>query len=254
MSVSEWVSDIIILGSTAILVFGSILIPKYLKEKGIISQHLARSFIHAFSGLAVVVTPYLNHPFLAGILALLLTIITRTSGRTSKVKIQRDLYDAIKEEEELQVGYLQGPFAYTLAITLLVFTFSIPTLQDKLYFPIAGILIMMYADTFAGFIGRKYGKHHINIPWVGSKRTLEGSVAFFFASLVCCLFSFSIFGYIFPGNLTILTTNQIIYLTIILSVVSTLLELISPSKYDDLIIPIGATILISIIAVGFGIW
>ncbi len=254
MSVSEWVSDILIMVATGVIVFSSILIPKYLKEKSHISQQSARSIIHGLSGLGILVTPYLHHPILAGMLALALTFITRTSGRKSKVKLQRALYDAIKEEEELEVGYLQGPFAYALAITVLVFIFALPGLRDKFYFPIAAILIMMYADTFAGYIGRKYGKHHINIPWVGSKRTIEGSLAFLGLALVCSAFTFFFFGLLLPGNSMVLTTGQAWLLTGVISFTSVLLELVSPSKYDDLIIPLGATLIIALVALGLQIW
>jgi dolichol kinase len=254
MSVSEWVSDIIVIALTGIIVFSFILIPKYLKEKAKISQQTARSLIHALSGLGIFVTPYLHHPILAGFLALALTFITRTSGRKSRVKLQRALYDAIKEEEELEVGYLQGPFAYTLAITVLVFIFTIESLQDKFYFPIAAILIMMYADTFAGYIGRKYGKHHIHVSWVGSKRTIEGSLAFLSLALVCSAFTFFFFGQVLPGNSMVLTTSQAWVLTLVLSFSSMLLELVSPSKYDDLIVPLGSTLIISLVALGLHIW
>ena len=254
MSVSEWISDLLIMGTTGVIVFSSILIPKYLKEKAILSQQSARSLIHGLSGLGILVTPYLHHPILAGFLALALTFITRTSGRKSKVKLQRALYDAIKEEEELEVGYLQGPFAYTLAITVLVFIFTLPGLQDKFYFPIAAILIMMYADTFAGYIGRKYGKHHISVSWVGNKRTVEGSLAFLSLALVCSGFTFFVFGQFLPGNSLVLTTSQAWTLTWVISLSSALLELVSPSKYDDLIVPLGATLIIALVAFGLNIW
>ena len=251
---SEWESDIIIMVLTGVVVFASILIPKNLKERSIISQQSARSMIHGLSGLGILVTPYLYHPILSGFLALALTFITRTSGRKSKIKVQRALYEAIKEEEELEVGYLQGPFAYTLAITVVVSIFALPHLRDKFYFPIAAILIMMYADTFAGYIGRKYGKHHILIPWVGNKRTIEGSLAFLSLALLCSTFTFFFFGQILPGNSLELTNGQAWLLTLVLSLSSTLLELISPSKYDDLIVPLGATLIISLVALGLQIW
>ena len=125
---------------------------------------------------------------------------------------------------------------------------------DKYYYPIAAILIMMFADTFAGIVGRKYGKHHITIPWVGNKRTLEGSLAFIFVAILCSLFTFFFFGQLLPGNSMILSTSQALLLTIILSIGSALLELISPSKYDDLIVPLGSTLLISFVAYLLHIW
>lgn len=243
---SFWMNDLIIGLTTAILILGTIFIPKFLEEHHKISKFTARKLIHSFSGLGVFITPYLNYPIIAGILAGIMTLITRTSGRKSPTKIQQELFEAIGEEEEETLGYLQGPYAYCLAITILVFAFL--PLQKYYYFPIAAILIMMYSDTLAAFIGKKYGKHSISIKWVGNKRTIEGSLTFFVSALVISYGVFSILGLVWPGNLMMLTKNSTLILSLIMSTTSTLLELISPSKYDDIIVPIGATIIISLSA------
>ena len=98
---------------------------------------------------------------------------------------------------------------------------------------------MMYADPFAAFIGRKYGKRHISIPWVGNKRTLEGSLSFFIVSLIISLLVFFFFGQLLPGNSMILTAGQVLLLSFLLSFISALLELCSPSKFDDIIVPLS---------------
>ncbi|MHA1584935.1 MAG: phosphatidate cytidylyltransferase, partial [Promethearchaeota archaeon] len=208
---NSWVHDLIILVITAILVLASIFIPKMLEEHGKISKFAARKIVHSFSGLAILITPYLNYPVLAGIFALGLTILVRTSGKKSPTKIQHDLYIAISEKEEEEVGYLQGPFAYCLAITILVFGF-IP-FPDKYYFPIIAVLIMIFSDTAAAFFGRKYGKHNISIPFIGNKRTLEGTFAFIIISLLISFVIFFFIGDFLPGNSYILTIEQILILS-----------------------------------------
>ena len=109
-------------------------------------------------------------------------------------------------------------------------------------------------DPAAASIGRKYGKYHISIPWVGSKRTIEGSLTFFFVALILSLMSFGFFGSILPGNSMVLDMGLIILFSVSLSLISTGLELISPSKYDDLIIPLGSTLVISLLALILNIW
>ena len=52
----------------------------------------------------------------------------------------------------------------------------------------------------------------------------------------------------------VLTTGQAWTLTWVLSVTSMLLELVSPSKYDDIIVPLGATLIIALVALGLHIW
>jgi len=253
MSLSpEWQSDLLIMILTGIYTILSILIPKYLKEKNIISKFTARKIIHSLSGLAVLVAPYLNYPILAVIFAILMTTIMRFSSKKSKTKQLKKLFEAIGEDEELQLGYLQGPYSYCLAITILTLIFAF--FPDKFYIPISAILSMMYADVLAAFIGRKYGKHHINIPWVGNKRTLEGSLTFFGSSLVISIFTFFFFGQILPGNSIILTTGNVFLLSFLMSFISALLELFSPSKYDDLIVPLGSTLIVSISALLMNVW
>ena len=250
----EWQSDLLIMFLTGIYTILSILTPKYLKEKDIISKYTARKIIHSLSGLAVLVAPYLNFKILAVIFALLMTTLLRFSSKKSKAKHLKKLFEAIGEDEEIQVGYLQGPYSYCLAITILTAIFAFPSLNDKFYIPITAILIMMYADVLAAFVGRKYGKHHINIPWIGNKRTLEGSLTFLVSSLVLSIFSFFFFGQILPGNSIFLTTGNIFLLSFLISIISTLLELFSPSKFDDLIVPLGSSLIVSICAILMNVW
>lgn len=245
-------NDLIITLFTLVYVSLSILIPKILKERNIISKYTARKLIHSFAGLAIFIAPYLNYPVIAAFIALLMTFLTRESKEKSKAKPLKELFNAIGEAEELEVGYLQGPFAYCLSITILMFIFTlIPT---KFYFPISSILIMMFADTTASFIGKKYGKHHVFVPWVGNKRTLEGSLAFFVVALGFSFLSFFFFGRWFPGNSVILSLNEIVLYAISLSFFSTILELASPSKYDDLIIPLGSTLFLVLLAFSLNLW
>ncbi|MHA1620384.1 MAG: hypothetical protein ACTSVZ_13990 [Promethearchaeota archaeon] len=244
--------DIWITLFTGVFVLGSIFIPKFLKERDIISKSVARTIIHSLSGLAIFIAPYLNYPVIAGTLSFIMTIFIRGSRKKSKTKPLRGLFDAISEDEELEKGYLQGPFSYCLGITILMFIF-IP-FADKYFFPITAILVMMFADPAAAYIGRKYGKHHISIPWVGSKRTIEGSLTFFLAALFLSFISFGFFGSIFPGNSMVLDIGHIILFSGSLSLIATGLELLSPSKYDDLIIPLGSTLIISLLAMLLNIW
>ena len=249
---SEWIFDLQIISIIFIYVSASIFIPKHLEEIGKISKHTARKLIHSFAGLTVFSAPYLNHSWIAFIIAFLLTIVTRFSSTNSKKNLLKGLFDAIGEDEEMDAGYLQGPFAYCLSISILTFIFLFfPT---RFYYPISSILIMMYADTAASIIGRKYGKHHIKIPKIGDKRTIEGTISFIIVAWIVSIFTFFFLGMIIPGNSIVLDTEDIFSLSLIISFVSAFLELISPSKYDDLIIPLGTTFFISISAFLLHIW
>jgi phytol kinase len=244
--------DLLIFLGAVIYVIATIFIPKILKEKQIISGFTARKIIHSFAGLGVFITPYMYYPIIAVSIAIASTILTKASTERSQVKPLKGLFQAIGEAEELKVGYLQGPFAYCIAITILVFAFVF--WPDKYYIPISAILIMMFADTAASIVGKRFGKHKINVPWVGNKRSLEGSLTFVIVGFICSFPVFYLLGIIYPGFSMVLSINQVLMLSFLMSIISSVLELMSPSKYDDLIIPIGCTFITSIIAFLLGIW
>jgi dolichol kinase len=244
--------DLLLFLGAVIYVIVVIFIPKLLKEKGVISGYIARKIIHSFAGLSVFISPYMYYPILAVTLGLASIVMTLFSSQKSRIHQLKKLYEAIREDEEMKAGYLQGPFAYSLAITILIFIFVF--FPDKYYIPIAAILVMMFADSTAAIVGRRWGRHFIYIRWVGSKRTWEGSIAFMIIAFLCSLTIFSFFGRLVPGFSQILTIGQIIFLSLVMSVLSAGLELISPSKFDDLVIPLGSTVLVSLIALLTGIW
>lgn len=244
--------DLIIFLGAIIYVIATIFIPKILKEKNLISGFVARKIIHSFAGLGVFITPYMYYPILAVSIAIASTVLTKLSSDKSNLKQLKGLYQAIGEAEELKVGYLQGPFAYCIAITILVFAFIF--WPDKYYFPISAILIMMFADTAASIVGKRFGKHKINVPCVGNKRSIEGSITFVIVGFFCSFPVFYILGIIYPGFSMVLTINQVILLSLLMSVISAILELLSPSKFDDLIIPIGCTLITSLLAFLLNIW
>jgi len=243
--------DLFRMGCVLVYVSLVILIPKTLKNRNIISRGTARKIVHSMAGLSVFITPYLNYPVLAALLAGGMTVMTRKSSRNSRTSAFRELYEAIHEDEESELGYLQGPFAYSAAITILVFVFLF--FPEKFYFPIAAILVMMFADPTASIVGKKFGKHFVPIPWTRGKRTLEGSAAFFLVALACSLFTFLFLGNLLPGHSDVLSLELILFFSLLMSVVSTLIELLSPSKYDDFFVPIGATAFVSAAALLLGI-
>ena len=238
-------TDLGIVGITFFYVLMTIFIPLILYKKEKISKFTARKAIHMFAGLAILSSPFYFWPFWSTIVAGTLTVFVYLSSKESKVKQLKDLYDAISEEQEegLKRAFLQGPFFYCVSITLLVFIFAIFA-PDQFYFPIAGVLIMIFADTLASVIGKRWGKISLSLPWTNSKRTLEGSLTFFVTAFLVCYLSFFLFGTLIPTFQEPLPFTTILIYSIITSAISTLIELISPSTYDDLTVPIGSTIII----------
>ena len=96
----------------------------------------------------------------------------------------------------------------------------------------AGIMAMTWGDAFSAIIGRRFGKHSYKLS--GSKRTIEGSLAGFFFTLV----SVAITLYI----LSPMSILLVIIGALIAAIVGTLLEAVSPLGTDNLTIPIGVAL------------
>jgi len=140
------------------------------------------------------------------------------------------------EKDERVVGYLSGPFSYALSVNILVFIFSFNT--RYFYFPASSIMVMAISDTVASYVGKKWGKHHIDLKYTKTVRTLEGSLGLFISAFLLSLFGFSFFGLWFPNNIQTMTVPWIFVLSFLMAFTSTIIELLSPSNLDDLTVPI----------------
>ena len=235
--------DLLIVLFAYIYIFATILIPVQLKKRDKITKFQARKAVHLFAGLAVLTAPYYSWPWFAVIIVSSMTLLTLLSSKKSNVKQLKELYDSIGEEAEEKVGYLQGPFHYCLSITILI-TFFVIIAPDQMYFPIAGILLMIISDTLASIIGKKYGKIKINLPWVNTTRSLEGSIMFFVSGFFLCFIAFTFMGVTNPLNQIHLTPEIALLYSLITSALATVVELVSPSTWDDLTIPIATVIIV----------
>jgi phytol kinase len=239
--------DLIIVAIAFGYVLITILVPVILKKRNLVSKFVARKIVHLFAGLVVLIVPFFILPLHAVFIALIMTIVVYFSSRDSSVKQLQELYESIGEEAEESVGRLQGPFHYSISITLLIALFVVFA-PDRLYFPICGILIMIVSDTFASIIGKKYGRIKLSLAYTGSQRTLEGSLVFLLSAFLLCFSAFYFFGLLNPINQTALTINLVVAYSFITALAGTLVELFSPSTYDDLTVPIASTMVIYVLA------
>lgn len=244
----DLINDLILMIIAYVYVLITIFVPVQLKKRDLVSKFVARKIVHLFAGLVVLIVPFFTWPFFAVIIAGTLTTITYFSSNDSPVKSLKELYETIGEEEEENVGlvrrrsFLQGPFHYCLSITSLITIFALFA-PHQFYFPIAGILIMIIADTLASLVGKNYGKLKLKLPWTGT-RTVEGSATFFASAFVLCFFAFLFFGLINPMDQIALTFETVLLYSFITAALGTIIELMSPSTLDDLTVPIGTTIVI----------
>lgn len=244
---TDFLHDLALVGFAYGYILLTILIPVFLEKNNIISKYIARKSIHFFTGLVILIVPFFILPLYAVVIALSLTIAVYFSARHSSVKQLQELYEAIGEEAEEKAGRLQGPFYYSLSITLLFAIFVIFA-PYQLYFPICGILIMIISDSLASVVGKKYGRIKIAFSYTGSQRTLEGSLTFFISAFLLCYGAFYYYGLFNPNNQKILTLDLVLIYSLLTALAGTIFELLSPSTTDDLTVPLATTTVIYLLA------
>ena len=87
---------------------------------------------------------------------------------------------------------------------------------------------MAYGDSFAAIIGRKYGRTKLT-----RRKTLEGALAMFTASLVSIIISLAYFSHL---NITNQVSN--LYTALAIAIIVTLVELASPKGFDNIAVPL----------------
>jgi phytol kinase len=226
-------NDLILLSGAFLFVLGVIGLSMLLKKKGVITGHTARKIVHLLCGFSVFIVPYLTIPFLALIISLIFLAVTRFSHQDN---FGKQVFDMMAEKDERVVGYLSGPFSYALSVNILVFIFAFDT--RFFYFPASSIMVMAISDTIASYVGKKWGKHHIDLKYTKTVRTIEGSLGLLISAFILSMFGFLFFGSWFPNNSHTMTLPWIITLSLLMAFTSTIIELLSPSNLDDLTVPI----------------
>lgn len=98
---------------------------------------------------------------------------------------------------------------------------------------LSGVLAIGIGDTFASFIGKKFGRHH----WNGSKKTIEGTVG-------CILGQFAFIGILV--YLDFIPSYLLFQSTTIISVIATSLVEALTDQVDNIVLPLVMYILLSV--------
>ena len=103
---------------------------------------------------------------------------------------------------------------------------------------VAALCAVVFGDGVAPIAGRYACNHYLK-----GKKSIEGSIGFFMASLISIFVFVSVF---FPGGFTV----RISRITVLASVVGAVVEGITPGNFDNLTVPI-AVWLIFLLALAF---
>ncbi|MFH1197676.1 MAG: diacylglycerol/polyprenol kinase family protein [bacterium] len=209
-----------------IYVFAVVAIMDFAVKKGF-PQHLSRKVIHIAAGSWLIFwflfdhshwTKYLNiaPAFIWTVLLLIKGFSARPDDEAVKTMTRTG------DRKEL----LRGPLYFTIIMNLMgTFFFYTP-------FAITSMGLLGWGDGLAPVFGQKFGKHPFKIL---AEKTIEGSLAF----LIFGFFGASLFHFILLGTIPFTT---ILYCTL----VSTIIEAVSPRDLDNILIPVacGAVYLI----------
>jgi len=94
---------------------------------------------------------------------------------------------------------------------------------------VIAILMWGFGDAAAALIGKRFGKHHIHLPFADHKKTWEGSLGMMGVSFVVGLITMNYFL-----ELSIFKT---IVLSLLVSIVGAYVELITHKGYDTVTVP-----------------
>ncbi len=131
------------------------------------------------------------------------------------------------DDKKRNYGLIYFPVTLLLMV-ILQYQGTLPTIACTI-----GVLVMGYGDGFAGLIGRKWGKHTLNIPSGG--KTWLGTLVMF---LVSFLVTFVVL------MVASLSLGSAFGIALLVGVVSAIVEAITPLGLDNLTVPLLAAFIV----------
>ncbi len=255
--IQNWMWDIIALIITFVLLLLLIRINDILRKRELVPTYVSRKVIHTFAGPIFLISWLLFSGdgwsrYFASVVAFIFVFLFLTLG-----------LQIIKNEEFVRTmsrsgsprEFLKGTLFYTLvmavcAITMWYVPANIDGTPNFAYFIPTAFLIfgpLAGGDGFADMVGRKWGKHKFKIF---AEKSVEGSIAMFIFSILFTYGLLSIYWLIVDQLSAWGSISPIaLFIPIItVSLVTTIVEILSPKNLDNLLIPIAAFIVIYLVA------
>ncbi len=189
-------------------------------------QDISRKIIHIAAGSWVIFWPiyYGEHwSYVLNIaVAFMWTVLFLVKGFTAKpddpaVKTMTRTGDP----KEL----LKGPLFFTLVMNTLGIFFFMQ------YAAVITMAILGWGDGLAPVFGKYYGKHKYRL--LGNEKSIEGSLGMFIFSIIGALIlTFIVRPFGMPSDVVSLLIN-----IVLISVIATIVEALSPAYVDNLLIP-----------------
>lgn len=180
-------------------------------------SELSRKIVHiGVCNWWIIVILFFDNVYLASIVPALFVVINYLSYK-------KDIFKSMERDDKKSLGTIY------YAISCLVLTLcSFLWFKNKLYAGI-GLMVMGYGDGFAALIGSKYKSVKYEI--FKNKKTLLGSLTMFVVSFVVM------------SALALCFNQFALWNILLLSLITTIIEAISPFGIDNLSVPILTAIL-----------
>jgi dolichol kinase len=198
-----------------------------------------RKTVHVLIGNIVFIWWVFDSPYIMAFLAaapfIPLLYLVSPACRSNRFK-RTFLGSATKEGHDLGLMY------YAVSWTLLAFF-----LFDYRAAASVGIVSMAYGDGMGGFLGKKIGKRKFR-----NGKSLEGTLAVLTTTTISVLTVLMFYQWL--DSMGIHETSQlalpfIIALSLFMGIYVAIVELITPGKYDNLIIPISTSLIMVVLGV-----
>ncbi|MHA2363949.1 MAG: DUF92 domain-containing protein, partial [Candidatus Hodarchaeales archaeon] len=185
-----------------------------------LSKSNARKLLHIVLGNVILLVPFFGDFIIAISIPLLFIPINYFLSPNSPIKkLRLDTFEA---------GHAWGTVLYPISLTIIVFfCYDNPWLLIACFFPLA------YGDGLAAVIGERANKGFFS--GLGGQKTLIGSWTFIWASFVSVFVGLFLLKFF---DIITFSIEFIIFASIIVAILATLIELLSPKGTDNLFIPI----------------
>ena len=246
-----FVWDIIATVISIVILLALVQINALMQKKGKVSQIITRKFVHIFAGPVFVITwmlfsgEIISH-YLAVIVPLLFVLQFVAIG-TGVMKNESFVSSMSRSGDPREL--LQGTLYYSIAMVLMTFFwFYIPSTGINNANPTALLIIgcISGGDGLADIIGRKFGGEK-KFGIKGSEKTIIGSIGMLVGSILVS----SILVLIFSLEVPHFNIVTLILPIIVVSIVATVVEALSPKGTDNFTIFLAVIIVILIFELGF---
>lgn len=213
---------IVLIALTLLLGLSAILV-----NKGKIGGESARKLVHVGMGMICITFPWLFRSSFPVVILAATAVLSIFLIRFTRLRVS--LGASLFSIKRLSVGELIFPIAVAW-----LFAMHIANDQPSAVFYTIPLLLLTLADTAGAIAGTRFGK--VIYQTASGKKSVEGSIAFFFTAYVCTFLPLLFF--------TDLTTIHITFISLTVTLFITAVEGISGMGMDNLLIPIGSYFLL----------